>query len=93
MAVGSRFRDEANESDDKEWFELIDVPWGMDRGYPTTKRALKPRPSQRKGKPSKRRVFVKNIIREVAGHAPYERRLIELLRWAVSPFRHEMSES
>jgi len=52
----------------------------MNAGTSTTKRALKPKPSNRKGKASARKVFVKNIIREVAGQAPYERRLMELLR-------------
>ena len=62
---------------------LPDLPWGMNRGFPTTKHPQKPRPAERKGKPSKRKIFIKSIIREVAGQAPYERRLIELLRYAA----------
>ncbi|CAL9101209.1 unnamed protein product, partial [Musa textilis] len=45
-----------------------------------TKRELPPRPSSRKGKTSKRVHFVRNIIREVAGFAPYEKRITELLK-------------
>lgn len=62
-----------------------DLPWGLSKGHPTTLRTLKPKPSNRKGKASQRKTFVKNIVREVAGHAPYERRLMELLRWVVRP--------
>lgn len=61
-------------------FERKDLAWGQSRGTSTSKRATAARPSQRKGKSSKRHEFVKNIVREVAGNAPYERRLMELLR-------------
>ncbi|OAG45420.1 60S ribosomal protein L36 [Fonsecaea monophora] len=40
----------------------------------------KPRISRRKGALSKRTAFVREIVKEVAGLAPYERRVIELLR-------------
>lgn len=36
--------------------------------------------SYRKGALSKRSAFVRSLVREVAGLAPYERRLIELIR-------------
>nr|CAD1822086.1 unnamed protein product [Ananas comosus var. bracteatus] len=39
-----------------------------------------PRPSSRKGKTSKRVHLVRNLIREVAGFAPYEKRITELLK-------------
>ncbi|KAF6152932.1 hypothetical protein GIB67_039639, partial [Kingdonia uniflora] len=41
---------------------------------------LAPHPSTRKGKTSKRVHIVRNLIREVAGFAPYEKRITELLR-------------
>ncbi|KAB1207467.1 Acyl-coenzyme A thioesterase 8 [Morella rubra] len=41
---------------------------------------LAPRPSDRKGKTSERVHFVKSLIREVAGFAPYEKRITELLK-------------
>ncbi|EMR11641.1 hypothetical protein PNEG_00080 [Pneumocystis murina B123] len=53
---------------------------GLNRGYKTTFRQPPPRISHRKGCLSKRVSFIRNIIREVAGFAPYERRIIELLR-------------
>lgn len=40
----------------------------------------KPRISRKKGQLSKRTAFVREIVKEVAGLAPYERRVIELLR-------------
>ncbi|KAK4051040.1 ribosomal protein L36 [Microbotryomycetes sp. JL201] len=54
--------------------------WGQNSGRPTTAIARKPRPSNRKGKQSARTSFVKQIVREVAGFAPYERRVMELIR-------------
>merc|ERR1712055_479693 len=53
---------------------------GLEKGYPTTKNTLKPRPSRRKGHLTKRAKFIRDIIREVCGQAPYERRCIELLK-------------
>ncbi|GAA0164814.1 hypothetical protein Leryth_026504 [Lithospermum erythrorhizon] len=53
---------------------------GLNKGHVTTKKELVPRPSDRKGKTSKRVHFVRNLIREVAGFAPYERRITELLK-------------
>ncbi|CAN6442611.1 unnamed protein product [Victoria cruziana] len=52
---------------------------GANRGHVVTKRELAKRPSDRKGS-SKRTLFVRNIIREVAGFAPYEKRITELLK-------------
>eukprot|EP00294_Goniomonas_avonlea_P010534 CAMPEP_0114541520 /NCGR_PEP_ID=MMETSP0114-20121206/1348_1 /TAXON_ID=31324 /ORGANISM="Goniomonas sp, Strain m" /LENGTH=62 /DNA_ID=CAMNT_0001725761 /DNA_START=29 /DNA_END=213 /DNA_ORIENTATION=+ len=53
---------------------------GLDKGFVTEKRKAV-RPSARKGNPINKRVkFVRDVIREVAGFAPYERRCIELLK-------------
>jgi len=49
-------------------------------GKVTTKLPLKPKPSYRKGKLNKRVAFVKEVIREVAGFSPYEKRTLELLK-------------
>jgi hypothetical protein len=53
------------------------------KGFPVTKRAQKPKPSHRKGavegegKVARRKVtFVRDLIREVMGLAPYEKRVI-----------------
>ena len=53
---------------------------GINKGHVVTKRELPPRPSDRKGKSTKRVSFVRNLIREVAGFAPYEKRITELLK-------------
>ncbi|KAJ0043609.1 hypothetical protein Pint_17468 [Pistacia integerrima] len=53
---------------------------GLNKGHVVTKKELPPRPSVRKGKTSKRVHFVRNVIREVAGFAPYEKRITELLK-------------
>ena len=53
---------------------------GMEKGHKTTKNDLKPRPSRSKGKVTKHNKFVRDLVREVAGFAPYERRAQELLR-------------
>eukprot|EP00745_Piridium_sociabile_P045681 TRINITY_DN99398_c0_g1_i1.p1 TRINITY_DN99398_c0_g1~~TRINITY_DN99398_c0_g1_i1.p1 ORF type:complete len:120 (-),score=18.18 TRINITY_DN99398_c0_g1_i1:225-584(-) len=50
------------------------------RGYVVTKRTVPERPSQRKGKAGKRVALVREIVREVAGFAPYERRMMELIK-------------
>ncbi|KIM68777.1 hypothetical protein SCLCIDRAFT_13520 [Scleroderma citrinum Foug A] len=54
--------------------------YGLNKGHPTTPLPKTSRPSQRKGIQSTRNKFVRSIIREVAGFAPYERRVLELLR-------------
>ncbi|KAG6511895.1 hypothetical protein ZIOFF_029974 [Zingiber officinale] len=53
---------------------------GLNKGHVVTRRELAPRPSSRKGKTSKRVHFVRSLIREVAGFAPYEKRITELLK-------------
>ncbi|CAL5185154.1 unnamed protein product [Lathyrus oleraceus] len=53
---------------------------GLNKGHIVTKKELAPRPSSRKGKTSKRVHFVRNLIREVAGFAPSEKRITELLK-------------
>merc|ERR1711893_230053 len=45
-----------------------------------TKNKPREKPSRRKGALTKRNKFVRDIVREVCGFAPYERRTIELLR-------------
>lgn len=52
----------------------------MNKGHKTTAKAVAPKPSHSKGNVSKRTEFVRSIVKEVAGLAPYERRLIELIR-------------
>ncbi|TIA84546.1 hypothetical protein E3P92_03462 [Wallemia ichthyophaga] len=53
---------------------------GLNKGYPTTQLPKRVKPSHRKGANSERGRLVKGVIREVAGFAPYEKRVMELLR-------------
>merc|ERR1711990_1372360 len=53
---------------------------GLSKGHVVTKRALAPRPGSRKGRCGKRVGMIRELVREVAGSAPYEKRLIELLK-------------
>ncbi|CAD5118451.1 DgyrCDS7158 [Dimorphilus gyrociliatus] len=53
---------------------------GLNKGLKLTENKSKPRPSRRKGALTKRSKFVRDLIREVSGFAPYERRVMELLK-------------
>ncbi|KAK9866285.1 hypothetical protein WJX84_003674 [Apatococcus fuscideae] len=53
---------------------------GFNKGHVVTPLEKKPRPSQRKGGLSKRVKFIREVVRDVAGLAPYERRVTELLK-------------
>ncbi|KAK9480540.1 ribosomal protein L36e [Lipomyces japonicus] len=53
---------------------------GLNKGHKVTAREPKARISRSKGKLSKRSAFVRELIREVSGLAPYERRVVELIR-------------
>jgi len=53
---------------------------GLKKGFTVTKHEKRARPSQRKGKLQRRVALVREVIRDIAGYAPYERRLMELLK-------------
>lgn len=62
---------------------------GLQKGHRTTKihvsktksdKTHKFRPSRRKGIQTKHGKFIRDLIREVVGHAPYEKRAMELLK-------------
>ncbi|XP_059081202.1 large ribosomal subunit protein eL36-like [Tigriopus californicus] len=53
---------------------------GLDKGHKTTENTLKKRPAKAKGKLSNHTKFVRDLVREVTGFSPYERRAMELLR-------------
>ena len=56
---------------------------GINKGFVVTKIKKLPketRPSYRKGKLGKRVAFIREVVQEVTGFAPYEKRIIELLK-------------
>ncbi|XP_029155754.1 60S ribosomal protein L36 [Nylanderia fulva] len=64
---------------------------GLNKGHKTTKirvansksekeKTVCIRPARLKGKQTKHSKFVRDLIREVTGHAPYEKRAMELLK-------------
>ncbi|CAD7965080.1 unnamed protein product [Amoebophrya sp. A120] len=53
---------------------------GRERGHVTTVRTLKQKPSNMKGKLSSKVALVREVVRETAGFAPYERRVMELIK-------------
>merc|ERR1719497_40100 len=53
---------------------------GLNKGFIVTRRTLKPKPSHRRGRKSARISLVREVVREVSGFAPYERRMMELLK-------------
>ncbi|KAL1773289.1 60S ribosomal protein L36 [Sigmodon hispidus] len=53
---------------------------GLNKGHKVTKNMSKPRHSQRRGRLTKHTKFMQDMIREVCGFAPYERRTMELLK-------------
>ncbi|VDM01907.1 unnamed protein product [Schistocephalus solidus] len=52
------------------------VAVGRERGYRRTKNVKRPKPSHG-GKQAK---FTRSLVREIVGFAPYERRILELLK-------------
>merc|ERR1711935_1018627 len=53
---------------------------GLNKGFIVTRREMPQKPSQRKGRKSQRVGIIREVIREVVGFAPSERRIIELLK-------------
>ncbi|PLN83055.1 ribosomal protein L36e [Aspergillus taichungensis] len=61
--------------------ERSGISVGLNKGHKTTPlNTPKTRVSRTKGQSSRRTAFVREVAREVVGLAPYERRIIELLR-------------
>merc|ERR1711874_374684 len=60
---------------------------GLNHGHLITrpaKQAWKSRPALRKGHLSKRCAFVREVIHEVAGHSPLEKKMLEMIRTGVA---------
>jgi large subunit ribosomal protein L36e len=48
----------------------------------TTKNERKPKPSRRRGRLTRKTKICREVVREITGFAPYEKRAMELLRIA-----------
>jgi len=53
---------------------------GLKKGHIVTKRKIAEKPSKRKGRLGDRVKLIRSVVREVTGYAPYEKRLMEILR-------------
>ncbi|CAB0034449.1 unnamed protein product [Trichogramma brassicae] len=69
----------------------VELAIGLNKGHKTTKIRVAKNPSEKektvivrparlKGRQTKHSKFVRDLIREVCGHAPYEKRAMELLK-------------
>ncbi|RWS28325.1 60S ribosomal protein L36-like protein [Leptotrombidium deliense] len=61
----------------KSRYELV---VGLQKGHRVTENKRNPKPSRSKNKVTKHNKFIRDIVREVAGFAPFEKRCQELLR-------------
>jgi len=59
---------------------MTGIAVGLTKGHGVSRRKLATRPAQRKGKLGKRVKMIRDLVRDVAGSAPYEKRLMELLK-------------
>ncbi|CBY23236.1 unnamed protein product [Oikopleura dioica] len=57
-----------------------DMVVGLQKGHKVTKNVQPVRQNRKKGVNTAKNVFVREVVREVMGLSPYERRGIELLR-------------
>jgi large subunit ribosomal protein L36e len=53
---------------------------GLNKGYVVTKRTKRVKAVHRKGKLGERVKHIRSLIREVVGLAPYEKRILEVLK-------------
>merc|ERR1711973_728476 len=58
----------------------LEMSVGLSKGRKVTKQTLKPKAARRKGHLNKRVKFIRDIVQEVCGFAPYEKRALELLK-------------
>ena len=61
------------------FYIMTGIAVGLQKGHQVTK-MTSTKPSNRKGLMSKRTKFVRDLVREVVGFAPYEKRIVELLK-------------
>ncbi|CCI48891.1 unnamed protein product [Albugo candida] len=53
---------------------------GKNKGYPVTKRQVPARPVSKKGRCGKKTKLVRQIVREVVGLMPYEKRILDMIK-------------
>ncbi|CDS42640.1 60S ribosomal protein L36 [Echinococcus multilocularis] len=53
---------------------------GPERGYRRTKNVKRVKPSNSNGHSGKQSKFIRSLVREIVGFAPFERRALELLK-------------
>lgn len=53
---------------------------GLNKGHVVEKRQPAARPGQRKGRLSKRTKMVRELVSEVLGMSPYEKRMLDMLK-------------
>ncbi|KAI6186231.1 60S ribosomal protein L36 [Aphelenchoides besseyi] len=53
---------------------------GLNKGHQVTKNTRKPKPSRHRGRLTRKVKVCRELVREITGFAPYERRVMELLR-------------
>merc|ERR1712221_52916 len=58
----------------------LEMSVGLSKGRKVTKQTLKPKAARRKGHLNKRVKFIRDVVQEVCGFAPYEKRCMELLK-------------
>mmetsp|Transcript_55804 Transcript_55804/g.99371 ORF Transcript_55804/g.99371 Transcript_55804/m.99371 type:complete len:111 (+) Transcript_55804:62-394(+) len=64
---------------------------GLNKGFIVTRREMKQKPSLRRGRKGERVGLVREVVREVVGFAPYERRMIELIKiGSASTFKRSL---
>ncbi|KAG7395120.1 60S ribosomal protein L36 [Phytophthora boehmeriae] len=53
---------------------------GLNKGFPVNKKQVAPRPASRKGRAGKKTKLVREVIREVVGLMPYEKRILDMIK-------------
>ena len=56
------------------------IALGLKKGYPVTSKPVAPRPASKKGRCGKKVKMVRELIREVAGLMPYEKRVLDMIK-------------
>ncbi|KAL3320269.1 60S ribosomal protein L36 [Cichlidogyrus casuarinus] len=67
-------------SNPKCGIRLYNVPFGGKRGMKLTKLCPKKKASNKRGRLSASAKFHRSLVREIVGFAPFERRILELLK-------------